>query len=201
MTPRNTLALLQVLAMLAFWSAAHADEHLRVPQGIQPPVYTSAGGPLFLPDGAIFAMHDGEWAAIPLWRPAQCIRQDFNLLEYFDLAALACPLLVEGFVRWNNGPVSWEARGLGSVPIWFVRWPELQQAMVDGRLTIVELGAVDSLVTGVADFYQEQNHSVVNHPMSHLALGASGTLEDGRSFRLHVVEVGLRLVQVQIDFR
>ena len=190
MASHKFLAVLGILGLLQFSGAACADEHLPVPQGIQPPVYTSAGGPLFLPDGAIFALHDGEWAAVPLWRPAQCIREDFNLLEYFDLAALACPLLVEGFVRWNNGPVSWEARGLGAVPIWFVRWPDLQQATADGHLTVVELAALDSLVIGNADFYQEQNHGVVNHPVSHLTLVASGALDDGRSFRLHVVEVG-----------
>ena len=191
---------LVALAATSFPRWSFADRHLNVPEDIQPPVYTSAGGPLLLPDGAVFALADDEWAAIPFWRPADCIRPDFNLLESFDLAALDCPLLVDGFVRWRNGPASWEARGVETVPIWFVLRTELEQATADDELTIGELAALGSLVVGTADFYHEQNHGFGIHPVSHLALVAWGTLEDARRFCLRVVEVKLRLVQVQIDF-
>jgi hypothetical protein len=200
---RKSLLVLSLLglAAISFPGWSFADLHLRVPQDIQPPVYTSAGGPFTLPDGTVFALHDDEWAAIPFWRPAECIRPDFNLLESFDLAALDCPLLVDGFVRWRNGPVSWEARGVGTVPIWFVLRTELEQATADDELTIVELAALGSLLVGTADFYHEQNHGFAIHPVSHLALVAWGTLEDGRRFSLRVVEVKLGLVQVHIVFR
>lgn len=199
----NTGLVLALLGLVAigFPATAAADSHLRVPEDIQPPVYTSAAGPFLLPDGSVFVVQDGEWAAIPLWRPADCIRSDFNLVDYFDLAALDCPLLVEGFVRLRNGPVSWEGRGVESVPVWFVRWSELEQALADGVLTIVELAALDSLRIGSADFYQEQNHGFVLHPVSHLTLVARGNLDDGGLFHLRVVEVSLELMQVQIDFR
>lgn len=198
---RALLLVFSLVGLAAMPDVVSADQRLRVPQDIQPPVYTSAGGPFLLPDGAVFAIQDGEWAAIPLWRPAGCIRADFNLLESFDPAALDCPLLVAGFVRWKDGPVSWEARGLGAVPVWFVRWPELQQATADGTLTIGELASLGSLLKGTADFYHEQNHGFALHPMSHLTLVASGALEDGRSFQLRAVEVGLNLVEVQFVFK
>ena len=44
----------------------------------------------------------GEWAAIPFYRPADCIPADFNLLDFFDPAAFACPSYVSGFEIWKQ---------------------------------------------------------------------------------------------------
>jgi hypothetical protein len=183
----------------------HADIHLRVPEDVEPPVYTSAAGPAFQSNGSVFSVHDNEWVAIPFWRSTECVPADFNLLvQVDDPGAFGCQLLLEGFIRLQNGTfnlMSWEARGLGNVPVWFVSWPELQSAMADNVLTITELNAMTSLQRGNADLYQEQNHTFFGHQVSHLSLRASGILQDGRSFRLNATEVALGLIHVTIDFR
>lgn len=85
----------------------------------------------------IFAVHDSQWVAIPFWRSPECVPPDFNLLDQVDApGAFGCQLLVEGFVRLERETfslMSWEARGVGDVPIWFVSWQELQTSMSDGR--------------------------------------------------------------------
>jgi hypothetical protein len=185
---------LGVLAMLTVAGDARADEHLRFPRDIQPDFYHS-GGP-------IGSLTDGEWVAIPFWRPLDSVPADFNLLDTFDPAAVDQPLLVEGFVRWrDDGPPSWEARGLGAVPFLFVLRSELQAAAADGVLTIAELASLDSLIVGAADFYQEQNHIYGIHPVSHYALVATGLLEDGRSFDVLFVEVDLEFLMTEICFK
>ncbi len=192
------------LAALVLAVAGFANERLLIPEDTAPPLYTSGGAPLFLPDGSVFAIHDGQCAAIPFYRPPECVPPDFNLLEGFDLGALDCPLLVEGFGEFGESfpnPNSTELRGLGAVPVWFVRWDELQDAVDDGELTILELASLESLQIGSASFYQEQNHIFGTHQVSHLALVASGTLQDGSQFDLQVVEVALQLVYVRIAFR
>jgi hypothetical protein len=174
--------------------AASADEHLRFPGDVPVDIYHS-GGP-------IGSLTDGLQIVIPFWIAPELIRPDFNLLDTFDAVATELPLLVEGFVRWrDNYPPSWEARGLGAVPFWFVDAAEFAAAAADGELTIVELAALDSLLVGVAGFYQEQNHIYGLHPVSHYTMVASGTLANGRSFAVRFVEVDLVLLLTEIEFR
>ena len=185
---------LGALVVLVVAGDAGGDEHLRFPRDVQPDFYHS-GGP-------IGSLSDGEWVAIPFWRAPESIPADFNLLGTFDPDAVDLPLLVEGFVRWRDeGPPSWEARGRGAVPIWFVRASELKVAAADGKLTIGELASFDSLQVGTADFYQEQNHIFGLHQVSHYALVASGKLSDGRLFNLLFVEVDLELLRAEIVVR
>ena len=187
------------LSILIGWTllsgAVWANQHVRVPQDVAPPFYTSV---------PVDTLHNDDWAAIPFWRPAECVPADFNLLDYFNAAAVECPLLVEGFAEFRSlddrGPILTEARGLGAVPIWFVRWPELQAATADGALTIGELASQPSLLVGTANIYNEQNHIYRIHQVSHLALVARGTLQDARTFELQIVDVDLELVRVLIEF-
>ena len=140
-----------VVFIISSAAALRAGLHLRFPADIEPDFYQS-GGP-------IGSLQDGEWVAIPFWRPPDLIPDDFNLLDTFDPGAIGLPLLVEGFLRLReSGPPAWEARGLGELPFWFVSVSDFEAAAADGELTIVELSALASLVTGTADFYQEQNH-------------------------------------------
>ena len=194
------------LALLALAATIWANIRLEAPKDFLPPIYTSLAGPLHYPDGSIFVIQDGEWAAIPFWRPPACVPEDFNLFDLVDFDAVDCPLLVEGFAIWQGtAPVGFPAisefRGLGEVPVWFVRLDELQAASADGELTIVELASLDSLRVGTAHFYHEQNHTDGVHPVSHLAVVARGTLEGGGSFDVRAVEVGLELEHVQISFK
>lgn len=198
-------AIAVVFAVLGLAGALWANVRLRIPEDIEPPYYTSGCGPSRFSDGTIFSVHDDEWAAIPFSRSPECVPVDFNLLDQFDIPAVFfCPLLVEGFTVWNDlsdpAPILEECHGLGAVPVWFVRWSELQTAMGDGELTILELASLDSLLVGTASLYQYQNHIHDVHQVSHLTVVAQGTLEDGRSFQLSAVEVGLELEEVRIDF-
>ena len=73
---------LLLIAMVALLThGVYADVHIKVPAQGEPPQYTSAAGPAFEIDGAITAVHDREWAAIPFWRLPACVPPDFNLLE------------------------------------------------------------------------------------------------------------------------
>lgn len=183
----------------------YADIRLRVPEDIEPPVYTSAAGPAFQTNGSLFSVHDSEWAAIPFWRSPACVPPNFNLLDQVDApAAFGCTLLVRGFVRLERQTfnlMSWEAKGVDEVPVWFVSWSELEAAMADNVLTMTELEALPSLLIGSAHIYQEQSHTFFGHQVSHLSLQARGTLEDGRTFRLSATEVALGLIHVNILFR
>ena len=194
---------LATLALLVLAAPGRADVRLSVPQDIQPSAYTSPNGPSpFLPG----VIQDGEWAAIPFYRPPECVPLDFNLLGWFDPDMPDCPLLVEGFVVFpgtapTGFPRSSQLRGLGEVPVWFVRWDELQAAMADGELTILELASLDSLITGTASTYEEQLHYQPPHRVSQSTVAARGTLEDGRSFEMLAIEVALEYELVRITFK
>src|SRR5262245_23727008 len=201
---RNRFALgLGAVALLTLAGSVWADIRLNIPEDISPSVYTSPNGPSpFLPG----VVQDGEWAAIPFYRPPECIPVDFNLMDWFDnsLAALDCPFLLEGFGIWPGKdpigfPQSTQLRGLGAVPVWFVRWSELQEAMADGVLTIGELASLPSLRTGIATTYEEQLHYLPPHHVSHSTMVAHGTLDDGGSFSFYAIEIQLEWQQVVID--
>jgi hypothetical protein len=187
---RSSVAVLVIAAVVPL----HADLHLRFPADIEPDFYQS-GGP-------IGSLHDGTWVVIPFWRPPSVVPDAFNLLDTFDPNAIGQPLLVEGFIRLGaDGPPSWEARGLGAVPFWFVSVSDFNAAVGDRELTIGELEALASLRTGTADFYQEQNHIFGIHKVSHYTLVASGVLDEGGSFDVRFVESGLRFLQTHIGFQ
>ena len=201
MKPRRLTGLFAVSAILACVGATHANIRLRVPGDIDSPLYVSNVAPFIALDGSLFAVQDGEWAAIAFIRPIDQIPTDVNLLEA-DFGAFRKPMTVDGFAIFkapeDRVPMITEAHGLGAVPVWFVAWTELQAA-ADHILTLAELEAMPSLLEGTASFFQEQNH-FTNHQVSHLTAVARGDLEDGRSFYLRAVEVDLELVEVSIRF-
>ena len=150
----------------------------------------------------------GEWTPVIFYRPAGCIPESFNLLSFFDPPRVfGCgPMTVEAFAIWENGPGLDPAprqgrqRGLGAVPIWFVRTEDYVAASADGVVTIGELEALDPLM-GVAHRFTETLHPEgANNSL--LVINATGELQDGRSFRLHITlqeAKGHRLVQVHFD--
>jgi len=208
MKRRRILAALGMVATLVVTGIAWANIRLEAPKDFEVPTYTSSAGPFQNPD---FVIHDGEWAAIPFWRPLTCVPWDFNLFDWVDIDLLNnpndpdCPMLVSGFAEWYGTepvgvPAITQFRGLGAVPILFVKLADLQAASADGDLTIVELMLMDSLRVGTASYYHEHNHTSGVHPVSHLTVVASGTLEGGGRFELRAVEVGYELQMVQINF-
>jgi hypothetical protein len=135
---------------------------------------------------------DGEWAAIAYYRPPECIRSDFNLLDFFDApAAFGCnaaePYL-DGFGIFMNGPFEGPIQSrLQTVPgrimpVWFVKWSELEAAIADDELYIGELAALPSLLRGGATFYSETLHPLQVAQQPKITIVAFGYLEDGREF-------------------
>ena len=161
-----------------------------------------------LPFYARIVTGTGEWTPVIFYRPVDCIPESFNLESFFDPPRVfACgPMTVDAFAVWENGPGLDPAprqgrqRGLGAVPIWFVRTEDYLAAREDGVVTIGELEALDPLM-GVATRYSETLHPEgANNSL--LVVNATGTLEDGRSFKLHIKlqeAKDHRLVKVKIS--
>jgi hypothetical protein len=176
-----------------------------------PPFYASIDRP---PTGQIF--QDGEWAAIPFLRDTSCVLSDSNLLVAFDPRAFGCPLTVHGFAIYKNGPFPVDPApvfalfmGNGAVPIWFVRWSELQASMTDGEITIGDLATLPSLLIGSASFFELVNQIGTLRPQGpgngKIEIASSGTLSDGREFHFSAREMGVDQVStlrhVRIEFR
>ena len=160
-----------------------------------------------------FVPNDGSWAGIVFLRSPSCVPAAFNLLDWFNRwDALACELMVEGEEWWHSldapPPFQLRDRGLGAVPVYFARWPELQAAIADDVLTIGELQSLPSLLTGTASFLEHVVHND-NQPTDHghETLVARGALSDGRTFEFRYNEKFLRetgehvFPNVKIDFK
>jgi hypothetical protein len=146
-------------------------------------------------------MHDGEWAVIPFYRTPD-LPADFDLLNDSDPNVFDKQLHIKGWVEFTDDfqPFRWIAQGTGAVPVVFVKWSELKDAMADGKLYVGELAAMGSIRYGTASYYVEENHIYGIHPVSHLAVVARGTLVGGGTFDVRVIEVGLELKEVKIVF-
>lgn len=205
----KTLVALVASAIVLALGVTSAAANVRL-DGIEMPAYARIAGPAV--DGGIEEVfHDDEWAAIPFYRPPECVRPDFNLLLFFDIPAVfGCnPLTVEMWTIWRNGPgiddapIQIRASGRGAVPVWFVSWGELEAAMADGSLMIGELVALPSLLAGTADFYSETIHPTQAANVPFLQFVARGALEDGRLFQVEATRSGGAggLTHVGISFR
>lgn len=149
-----------------------------------------------------FVPHTDEWAAIFFVRQTSCVPPGFNLLTVVNIPAVfGCSLTVEGHAIWRNAPPPVDSvpmqvvlHGTGEVPVWFVSWPELQDAMDDGVLTTTELSALPSRLVGSASFFKEVQQPGPYRPQGpgngKIELNASGTLTDGRGFSVQMREMG-----------
>jgi hypothetical protein len=205
---RATLRALLVGSVTATVVGAVAQAGIRVP--------TTSGGPFYArieldAAGAPLVHHDGEWAVLPFYRSPDCVREDFNLLDFFDFANIpaifGCELTVAGFEIYEAAPGPGAtprqviAFGLEGMPVWFVPWSELEAAMADGVLTIVELRGLPGLVEGSASFFKETLHPFGGAVQVKLQMVGWGTLEDGRSFRFTSEETHGVVTQTQIEIR
>jgi hypothetical protein len=183
---RLALAVLMVASALLV-SPPTVSANVRIPGGDVPFYARIATGEIY---------HTDEWAAIVFYRPPSCVRPDFNLLDFYDVpAAFGCgPLLTGGHEIWVNGPgidpapKMTQLHGLGAVPVWFVSWPAFEQAVADGMLTIGELEGLQPR-TGVASRFQELLRPV-EVKIYTIEINATGTLDGGGNFRLHIQGVG-----------
>ncbi len=187
-------ALPVILVLLAV--AAMANVVLFFP----PPLGEPGGVPAYArieraPDGIPQVHHDTEWAAIYFFRLPSCVPVDFNLLDMMDAPRVySCPMTVEGFEIWKNGPwtgeqapIHTQSYGLGAVPVWFVRWPALRAALGDDRLTMSELNNLNPL-KGTASFFKETLHPSEAAQRTMTQVVARGLLGDGRTFDFESVE-------------
>jgi len=156
-----------------------------------------------------FAIHNGQWAAIFFYRSPACVPASFNLLQLFNPpAAFGCPLTVEGFAIYDQvppppgvSPKQAKTFGLGAVPVWFVRWADLQAAVADGVLTIRDLAQMNPIV-GSATFFRETLHPTETAQVPKLSIVARGTTATGAFFvQASANGPGLELkhVTIQLD--
>jgi len=180
---RRTVKILLVatVVVVVLAGVAFANVRVTVPPDPYAPIYADWYG-------------NDEWVAFIFYRDPACVPDSFNLLDFFDFpAAYDCSLTVRGFVIYKNpgdfAPLQAKVKGLGEVPVWFVSVEDYESATEDG-LTISELEGLPSLLKGSASFYKETLHPEGHPKMPMKNIVARGTLEDDRSFRLHVVWIG-----------
>jgi hypothetical protein len=155
-----------------------------------PPFYAISANGGFIP-------HDNEWAAIPFLRQLACVPANVNLFDIVGPSAFGCTLTVSGHEHWENGPWADPAPrqtqfiGSGAVPIVFVRWSELQNAIADGTLGFSELLGL-STPNRYRRFYKETDIFGISGPLGAgrgmYKINARGSVGN-RSFRLIVNEV------------
>lgn len=205
------LGLAVVLAWPQVYAAANGLVRTEWPSATDPgpPFYARTD------DVTHFVFHDGEWAAIVFYRDPGCVPVGFNLLQFFDPpAAFGCALTTQGSSLWQGeaflgAPKIATVGEAGPVPVWFVPVEAVRQATQDGVLTTGELAALDGLLVGYADQFNETLHPHPlppelgggGHPNPKLILTAKGQLEDGRRFNLHITQVKDEVQAIQIQFR
>ena len=177
---------------------AQAATRVEVPEDNQPIFYALTISTPIEPIGQHEEIHhNDEWAAIPFYRDPESVPEDFNLLEFFRLPPInggsgfpadrrRCRVLgrVPPTPESKQAPTSLKYNGLGAVPIWFVSWPELQQAVADGQLTVPDLSSMQPR-KGTASFYTENLYPAESADVPGYIAFASGFLEDGTGFKFH----------------
>lgn len=153
--------------------------------------------------------HADGWLAIPFYRDPDCIPADFNMMELFDFpgpggpGAFACPLLMEGFLLTEpDAPLGMFPRHVfltsEASPFWFVRWSDFQSEAADGVVTIGDIVNLGPL-KGIASRYHE---TLKPREGDHvIAIQATGTLEDGRTFQFGVMHLEDSTQSIRIRFR
>jgi len=155
------MSLIVVFCLLTTPLVSMANVRIKVTSGFGPgtacPFYAR------IETGQTGTIHTDEWAAIPFYRDPECVPEDFNLLDFFDIPRVwECESFMAGFEVWKNpdidlAPIQSELKAVGPMPIYFVPWAVLQVAMEDDVLTMSELEELDVRV-GIATFYTETLH-------------------------------------------
>ena len=195
MRPTSACLIAAMFILGAANRAAAQPVHVDFPGGTPgPPIYANIGTG-FLP-------HTEDLAVVFFYRSPDCVPADFNLLDFLDFTPafpggpprpFLCDLLIEGRALWHSlddpAPGLQFFYGLGSVPTWFVAWPELEAAAADGVLTISELAALPSLQVGEASSFLETiRNTVPEQRGGGEEVVATGALTDGRAFVVHINE-------------
>jgi hypothetical protein len=200
---RKWAAAVVIVALAALMAPSDADGQVRlsVPE-------ESLSGPFYARLERGLVLQTDEWVGIAFYRDPVCVRQNFNLLNFFDFGNIpgifSCPLTVSGFELWSDpaadlAPRQSRLHGNGAVPVWFVSVEDFRAALPG--ITVDELLAMPSLMQAVADDFEETLHPLEGAEQSSLRLVASGHLPDGRTFRFVAIEAAGELRHVGIEFR
>ena len=170
---------------------AETSEPMRIENGGEVPFYARFG------EDETF--DDGEWTVIVFYRSPDCIPADFNLNRFFHFpdenspGAFGCgPTTMDGIEVWQNSPetdpapIEAEMSSRGEVPVWFVKWSELEEVMADGETTIGELAELPSCLVGTATTYNEFLKPTQSNSEPFIQFSGEGTLENGNPFRFDV---------------
>ena len=168
-----------LVAALAAPSGAGAGARFQVPaEDPGPPFY-------------VRGLNDDAWAAVFFVRDPGCVPGELNLLGPPDVPAVfGCPLRLEGSVTYENGPADLIPRMAildesAPLTVWFMTATDLAAAAADGTITKAELQARPSLLVGTATRYREVIHPLPAANTEVLVTNSTGTLSDGRRFRVH----------------
>lgn len=165
-----------------------------------PPFYARVGAQI---------LTDGNWVAIPFYRPPACVPADFNLLEFYHFpgpggwGAFLCPLTVTGMLLIEpDAPLGTFPRQVNmrgdNVPVWFAPHAAFMAAADDGVMTMAELEALNPL-KGIATRFHEMLHPRdENH---RIVITSGGLLDDGRNFTFNLTHLGTEIVSIRIMFR
>ena len=125
-----------------------------------------------------------------------CVPADFNLLDQADFTpafpggpprVFGCALTVDGQAIFKSPddfvPIQANLKGLGAVPVWFVKLSEIRSILAGNQLTIGQLLASQSLRKGLANLYEEVDMPGTSRPQGQgngsIHVVAGGSLEDG----------------------
>ena len=170
---------------------------LRIPQDISFPFYTRTEVD---PNGE-YGYKTDAWAAVVFYRPPEVVPASFNLLQFYDFAAVpgifALPTTVEG-VGFAADPTLPPAFSLmrgraGGVPIWFVRRTAWEGLAGDGVVTRAELEALPPtlLKRGTATQFTEVFRGIETSNNPGITIVAQGPIAGGGRFEYAVVWNGI----------
>lgn len=186
-----------IVGVLFSMAAARADVNINIPPA-QPPFYMDVGR---LADGSPYFFHDDEWAAFVFLRDQACVPLNFNLLDNIDVPAVfGCPLTIGGHAIFKNAgdliPAQANLRGLGAVPVWFVKLSDLQTMLAADKITVAGLLASPSLRKGLANVYDEVDLPGFSRPQGQgngsIEIVSSGFLENGAAFQFEWRDMGVK---------
>ena len=201
------LARFMGLVALMTAGAAQANTINTVPEDNTPPFYARVGVGVELFEQGEQVFHDDQTAAIYFYRDRNSVPSLFNLLDFFDFNIRGDVDSwggTEGIeIRKVPGPpihTTLKSNGTDPVPVWFVSWPELEEALEDDEFKLTK-GALESMgpLVGNASFFSEVLHPPESAQVGKITVNAHGLLEDGTAFQFHATAGMKKEPQVRIS--
>lgn len=167
-------------------------------------------GPPFYARLGMQEFHTDGWLVVVFYRHPSCVPPDFELTETYHFpddtgpGAFACEATVAGHTLTEpDAPATrfpWVAllRGRGDVPVWFVPFDRYETLADEEPVTVGSLGELDPLVGSASHYHETLHPRASGHRIDAVA---SGSLEDGRTFRYQVAERDGEVVDISLAFK